>query len=332
MKVLIFSHESDIDGLGSVVLAKQVFKDLDYILCPGVKDLEIKFRECIANGTLDKYDKIFITDLALHKPALTMVNDMKDLRDKVLIFDHHTGSLDDGCGIYDFETITELDDDGKKTCGTKLFYNYLVSEGYLNKTSVLDEFIELTRLEDAWEWKENGEFGIKAHDLAILFNSINNREEYTSRMLNKINNSETIKYNEEELEIINNKKQEYESELKEILSKSKVLIDEKGHKFCAVFSKYEYRNELPEYIGRIGNPDELKYIIVVALDKGPNGQKSYRIIEKDTDVNEIAVAHGGGGHPEAACVPISKEQREHADTLPYGEALVYLVNCVYEEK
>ena len=146
------------------------------------------------------------------------------------------------------------------------------------------------------------------------------------------NNYDTINYNEEELEIINNKKQEYERELKETLEKAKILIDEKGNKHCAVFAKYEYRNELPEYIGKIGNPDELKYIIVVALDKGPNGQKSYRIIEKGTDVNEIAVAHGGGGHPEAACVAISKDQREHADTLPQEEALIYLVNCKYEEK
>ena len=44
MKVLIFSHESDIDGLGNIVLAKLAFKDLDYILCPGFKELKNKFR------------------------------------------------------------------------------------------------------------------------------------------------------------------------------------------------------------------------------------------------------------------------------------------------
>ena len=36
-------------------------------------------------------------------------------------------------------------------------------------------------------------------------------------MIDKINNYDTINYNEEELEIINNKKQEYERELKETL-------------------------------------------------------------------------------------------------------------------
>lgn len=332
MKVLLFTHESDIDGLGNLVLAKLAFKDLDYILCPGFKDLESKFRECLSNGTLLPYDRIYITDLALHHPALTMLDNDENLNKKVLIFDHHAGSLDEGCGIYDYETITELDELGNKTCGTKLFYEHLINNGYLIQKTILDEFVELTRLEDTWEWKQKGDFGIKAHDLAILFNSINNREEYTSRMLTKINNDETIKYNEEELNIIQNKKDEYERALKETLEDSIILIDENGNKFCAVFAKYEYRNELTEYIEKIGNPEGIKYIIVVAMDKGLNGQKSYRTIGTGTDVNEIAVAHGGGGHPEAACVVITEEQKEHAKTLTKKDALTYLVNSKYTNK
>ena len=33
MKTLIFSHVSDIDGIGGVVLAKLAFSDVDYVLC-----------------------------------------------------------------------------------------------------------------------------------------------------------------------------------------------------------------------------------------------------------------------------------------------------------
>ena len=329
MKVLIFSHESDIDGLGNIVLAKLAFKDLDYILCPGFKELKNKFSECLSNESLIPYDRIYITDLALLPPTLTSLNENDTLNKKVLIFDHHTGSLDEGCGKYEFETITELDEQGNKTCGTKLFYEHLLKEGYLNRTDILDEFVELTRLEDTWEWKQKGDFGIKAHDLAILFNSINNREEYVSRMITKINNDKTIEFNEEELTIIQNKKAEYEKVLKDILDTSKILIDENNNKYCAVFAKYEYRNELAEYIAKIGNPNQVKYLIIIALDKGAYGQKSYRSIIKGTDVNEIAISHGGGGHPESASVIITKSQREHANTLEKDEALTYLINSSY---
>lgn len=33
MKVLLFTHKSDIDGMGNVVLAKLSFSEVDYVLC-----------------------------------------------------------------------------------------------------------------------------------------------------------------------------------------------------------------------------------------------------------------------------------------------------------
>ena len=38
-KIIIFSHESDIDGMGSIILGKLAFKDLDYILAPNPESL-----------------------------------------------------------------------------------------------------------------------------------------------------------------------------------------------------------------------------------------------------------------------------------------------------
>ena len=43
-KVIIFSHESDIDGLGCVVLAKLAFCDVEVVLVPNVEVLEYTFR------------------------------------------------------------------------------------------------------------------------------------------------------------------------------------------------------------------------------------------------------------------------------------------------
>ena len=105
-KVLLFSHESDADGIGSVVLGKIVFNDLDCLLFQDPDDLEVNFRKMITSGELDKYDMIYITDLSLMEPAISMVNNC-DLKNKLLIFDHHQRAIDAGLRKYPFITVIE---------------------------------------------------------------------------------------------------------------------------------------------------------------------------------------------------------------------------------
>lgn len=165
-KILLFSHESDIDGLGCVVLAKLAFKNLDYVLLPDIRKLELTFREYIQSDKLANYDRIYVTDLALYDPALTMVEE-SSLKDRVLVFDHHKMAIKDNMDRYSFTTIIEEEND-RNRCGTELFYDYLVKNNLLVSTPALEEFVELTRLEDTWEWKKYGEIGENAHDLAFL--------------------------------------------------------------------------------------------------------------------------------------------------------------------
>ena len=39
MKRLLFSHKSDVDGMGEVILSLIAFGSIDYILCKNVKEL-----------------------------------------------------------------------------------------------------------------------------------------------------------------------------------------------------------------------------------------------------------------------------------------------------
>lgn len=326
-KVFIFSHESDIDGIGCIILAKLAFKEPKFVLAPNVEKLELIFRDYLKSGQLEQYDKIFITDLALYDPSLTLVAE-SSLKDKVFVFDHHKRAIEDKMNRYSFTTILEEDKTGKR-CGTNLFYEFLFKNNYIKPTKSIEQFVELTRLEDNWEWKNKGDFGIKAHDLAILFNCIG-IDEYIDKMIKLIAaNTDEFKFNTEDINIIKKKKEEYEEALSTIISSAEYFVDDAGNNFGIVYSNYEYRNELPEFIINIGNPKSIKYLIIVAMDKGEFGQKSYRSIEEFFDVNEIAMKHGGGGHPGAACVNITKEQKEKASTLPRRDALEYLANSNY---
>lgn len=326
-KNIIFSHESDIDGVNCIVLGKLAFHQVDHVLFPNTDKLQLTFKRYIEEKKLDKYDKIYVTDLALYDPSLTIVSETS-LKDKVLVFDHHKNAIDNNLNRYAFTKIIEKDEKGKR-CGTDLFYEYLVQNNLINTEKSINEFVELTRLEDTWEWKNNKELGEKAHDLAILFSALG-IENYISSMVSKLlNNSISFEFNESEIVIIQGKKDEYYKMLQSIMRSAEYFLDEYTNKFGIVYADYEYRNELSEYIKRVGNPENIKYFITVAMNKGEYGQKSYRSIDDNFDVNQIAVMHGGGGHPGAASVNITGEQKAKAMVLSKKEGLRYLANSKY---
>lgn len=325
-KKLIFSHENDIDGLGCVVLSKLAFEKVDYILVPNINKLETTFRKCVEQHKLNEYEDIYVTDLALYDPSLTMVA-KSSLKDKVHIFDHHKSAIDDGMNRYQFTKILENDSKEKK-CGTSLFYEYLIQNDLIMNTPAISKFVELTRLEDTWEWKNSQNLGQQAHDLAILFNAIGQKK-YISDMITKLSNyPSSFELSKEENILIQKKKEEYNKLLQSIMLSAEYFFDENNNKFGMVYADYEYRNELAEYIKHQGNQEKLKYFIVVALNKGEFGQKSYKSIDESFDVVEIAMLHGGGGHPKSASVNITKDQKLKAMELPKREGLKYLADSV----
>ena len=143
------------------------------------------------------------------------------------------------------------------------------------------------------------------------------------------NNKENFSFSDEEKSIIQNRKNEYEEKLSNIMLNAEYFQDENGNKYGVVYANYEYRNELAEYIINKKNPYLIEYLIIVAMDKGEFGQKSYRSIDESFDVNEIAMNHGGGGHQGAASVNITKDQKEKSLILSKRESLKYLAESRY---
>lgn len=177
--------------------------------------------------------------------------------------------------------------------------------------------------------ENKGVDGAKAHDLAILFNGIG-LNNYISSMTSKLlNHPISFELSEEEKDLIKKKKDEYNNLLQSIILSAEYFLYENNNKFGIVFSDYEYRNELAEYIKGIDNPEEINYFILVAMNKGEFGQKSYRSIEENFDVNEIAVMHSGGGYPGAASVNITEGKKAKALVLTKKERLKYLDDSKY---
>ena len=300
MKILLFTHKNDIDGMGNAILAKLTFDYVDYILCETF-DLQHKVNKFITTGKIYEYDKIYITDLCLEEELLSLINKDEKLKNKIQIIDHHKTYEDEKYTKYPFVKV-KLKNDKGLCCGTSLFYEYLINNNFLVASDITNEFVELTRLHDTWEWKNiyNNE---KSRELAILFDALGT-EGYINFMYEKLNTEDEFNFNEIETILINNKKivinDAIEGYLKQIHYRE-IL----GMKAAIIFINYEFRNEIAEYLRE--NNYDIDFVMMIALDRGV---VSYRSVKENVSVRKVAEYYNGKGHDAAATNPITKEQKE----------------------
>lgn len=296
MKVLLFTHEQDIDGIGNIIIAQQAFKVLDYITC---KTFEVnqKVQETIDNKSIYNYDYIFVTDICIKEPILSFINNDNILKNKLLIFDHHKSEIEEGNNKYPFVNIIVENEKGK-TCGTSLFYGYLVKNNFLSPTKALDELVELTRQHDTWEWKEKFGGNENARNLYILFEKLG-IENYIKTITKIIETKEHIELGISEQNLINDFKKDLSSALDKMIKNMiihDITIDGITYKIGFTKSLYKYRNELSEFILSQNNPNNLDMVGIIMED---TSTVSYRKI-KDIDVSKVAIYYGGKGHKGAA--------------------------------
>ena len=298
MKVLLFTHKNDIDGMGNAILAQLAFKEVDYELC-GTFDLTSSVQSYFEGEKIYQYDRIYVTDLCLEDPVLSKVAMNSKLEGKVLVFDHHKTFTDPKYTSHKFVTV-KIEDEKGLCCGTSLFYKYLVSEGLIDKDNkCISEFVELTRQHDTWEWRNiyNNE---KARELSILFDALG-YDGYISLMTEKLRKEDIFEFDSMERILIENRKKQIA--LKCEYYKDKIIYREiLGMKAGIVFITYEYRNELAEYFRE--NKFDMDFTMMIALDPGV---VAYRSVREGKAVRPVAELSGGKGHDKAATNPITDE-------------------------
>lgn len=298
MKVLLFTHKNDIDGMGNAILAQLAFSEVDYELC-GTFDLTSSVESYFEKDKIYHYDRIYVTDLCLEDPILSKVAMDSKLEGKVLVFDHHKTFTDPKYTSHKFVTV-KIEDEKGLCCGTSLFYKYLVSEGLIDKDNkCISEFVELTRQHDTWEWRNiyNNE---KSRELSILFDALG-YDGYISLMTEKLRKEDIFEFDSMERILIDNRKKQIA--LKCEYYKDKIIYREiLGMKAGIVFITYEYRNELAEYFRE--NKFDMDFTMMIALDPGV---VAYRSVREGKAVRPVAELFGGKGHDKAATNPITDE-------------------------
>ena len=187
--------------------------------------------------------------------------------------------------------------EGHLTSATSLFYKYLISKGFLEKTDAVTEFVELVRQYDTWEWERNGNH--QAHRLNTLFFLVS-IEEFEEKMLERLQTAEHFDFDELEnqlLKVEENKISRY------IRRKKRELVQkETDGKLAGVVYAESYLSELGNELGK--SFPHLDYIVMINI-----GAKriALRTVHDHIDVSEIAGHYGGGGHQKASGCSLSNE-------------------------
>ena len=331
MKIKLFTHGADLDGIGCAILAYLAFgrENVDVEYCD-YKDVDEKVETLLSNSDLrNLYDKIFITDISISE-ELAKAIDVWINPFNVRLFDHHATAL--GLNEYEWcKVIVEDPEYGFKTCGTELFCRHLIETGYFKGIKFeaaknRDLFVQIVRDYDTWRWKELGEEGNVCKQVNDLF-YIYGREEFINWAMRQIHGIIHVSplqsfpfFSVTDEVLLKQKQQEIdiyvESKNKELVEK----IDQFGHAYGVVFAD--------RFVSELGNRlcelhPELDYVAMIDIC---GGKVSYRTIREDLDVGgTIAHSFGGGGHQKAAGSTFDgrymRELVSHA-IFPNGECLM----------
>ncbi len=303
MKVLLFTHKSDIDGMGNAVLAKLAFANVHYVLTETF-NLQQEVAKFYNDGSIYDYDRIFVTDLWLEDPMLSQIANDEKLKNKFFIFDHHKSAIESSSNTYSFIT-SRISDEHGLCSGTSLFYEYLISCNLISSGKSIKDFVELTRRYDTREWKTKYQDEMP-HQLTLLFDCVG-CDNYIEMMYKKLKNSKLdhFAFSDVELLLINNKIAQLEEKLQAYAKKIEYR-EIMGLRAGIIFIDYEHRNDIAEYLRE--NSYDLDFVMLIALDYG---SISYRNIKSGVNVRTIAEAMGGKGHDYAASSPISIEQKDY---------------------
>ncbi len=301
MKVLLFTHSQDIDGMGCAILAKQAFGE--YTLVPTKTfDITNNVKKCIDSGKIYFYDRIYVTDLCIKEPLLRIIDKDETLKNKLIVLDHHKTEIEEGNDRYSFVNII-VEKNGRKESGTSLFYEYLLQNNYLKKSNVLDELVEWTRQYDVYDWKKINNH--KARYLHILFENLG-YEKYLELINYKVENLCSIVYTDYEMSVINGYLEDLNSIVNNLLKNMKVVelnIDSISYRVGYVWCEYKYRNDINEFVMK-NNENDVDCIGMIMTDLDT---VSYRTV-KDIDVSKIAKYFGGKGHKKASSNPQENEK------------------------
>ncbi|WP_282140829.1 DHH family phosphoesterase [Cytobacillus oceanisediminis] len=290
----LYTH-NDLDGVGCGIVAKIAFgKDVE-VRYNSVMGLDHQIEKLFENEKNLKDDFLIITDLSVNDENLIRLDDLEKGGGKVRLIDHHKTALH--FNDYNWGRVKVQYDDGRLTAATSLLYEYLLEHELIKSSQALDEFVELVRQYDTWEWDQND--NIKAKNLNDLFFMVS-IEEFEEKMTERIINSDHFEFDDFEQKLLEMEEEKIE---RYVRRKKREIVQTFIGEFCAgIVHAESYHSELGNELGK--DFPHLDYIAILNL----GGKKiSFRTIHDHVDVSAVAGKFGGGGHAKASGCSMGKD-------------------------
>ncbi|MBD0378821.1 DHH family phosphoesterase [Paenibacillus sedimenti] len=288
----LYTH-NDLDGVGCGIVARLAFGEKVEIRYNSVGGLNLQVKRFLEKSR--KKNDLFITDLSVDEANEQGLNEFVKSGGKVKLIDHHKTSLH--MGKYPWSLVQVVYENGKLASATSLFYEYLIQNGLLKPEKATDEFVELVRQYDTWEWDQND--NIQAKRLNDLFYLVS-IEEFEEKMVSRLRQSEHFAFDEFEEKILDMEEDKIERYLRR--KKREIIQSSIRDHIVGIVHAESYHSELGNDLGK-ENP-HLDYVAIMNM----GGKKmSFRTIHDHIDVSEIAGFYGGGGHAKAAGCSLTEE-------------------------
>lgn len=287
--------DSDLDGLGCAIAAKVAFGEKADVVYCSYRNLNQRVESFIENPE-NKDEEIYITDLSVNEAVEKKLAQRYQSGHPIRVIDHHVTALH--FNEYEWGSIKVEYESGKKTCATSLFYDFLVAHGFIKGNVALEEFVDMVRQYDTWEWELND--NVSAKRLNDLF-YIKDRETFEEEILRRITeNPDSFSLTETENMILDLEDQKIE---RYIHSKNRQLVQTFVDEYCiGIIYAEQYLSELGNALNKL-NP-HLDMIVLMNM----SGKKiGFRTIYDQVNVAAFAKKYGGGGHPKASGCELTKE-------------------------
>ena len=292
----LYSH-NDLDGVGCGIVAKYAFGDQVDVRYNSISGLNFQVQRYLSRVPLqgNPDDMLFITDLTVSPELEERLDQHVREGGQVRLIDHHKSALH--FNDYSWAQVDVHHADGRLASATSLLYGYLIANGLVEPTEALNQFVEMVRLYDTWEWETENK--IEAKRLNDLFYMVS-LDEFEAKMVDRLRTRNEFSFDEFEEKILDMEEDKIERYIRR--KRREMVQTFIGDECVGIVYAESYHSELASELGT-SNP-HLDYIAILNM----GGRKmSLRTIHDHIDVSAVAMRYGGGGHAKASGCTIGEE-------------------------
>lgn len=297
-RIKLFTH-SDLDGIGSAILAKATFGESVDINIEMTSTIDKAIKSFLSDiYDLSNYSKLYITDLSISEELADLIESVCIENGLIFrLFDHHYTSIN----LNERQWCTIKEDDN--SCGTSLFYIYLLDnvldKSIIKKLKNYQELVSAITMFDTGTWSENNCW--LSNQLNILFRVLGK-----VRFMDRFVEDYRTKLSIDEMALIQLEQERadryiYSHKLTSFLIE--LNIPNLGKLPAVICYANDYYLEM--FTELFNSYPEINLAILVNFPYGI----SYRLRKgiDNIDLSKLAEFFGGGGHKQSAGSKLSND-------------------------